>query len=376
MKKIQKNPIYQQYCQDYLNYLNEQDQKSEQEKKKSPISINSFYLLSIIGKGSYAKVSLVRKKDDNQIYALKAIKKSLIEAKNQREHVIAERNILQQVDNQYIIKMKYAFQDKKKLFFALEFCPGGELYTLLSTKKHLNEQQQNLQNIIYKKIQKRTKFYAAQMVKALQYLHSRNIIYRDLKPENILIDKDGYIKLTDFGLSKMNVTDQQTATSLCGTPEYLAPEILNRQGHGKPADWWTLGNIIYEMITSLPPFYHSNRNILFKNIREMQPQPHERIQGNLKNLLTGLLEKNSNKRLGTIDGAKQIIDHPWFADLRWDLLEKRQIVPPFIPKLDSEIDIRYIDSEFKDLPLYSPTEENAYSVEQYTSIFLIQMFIY
>ncbi|EGR30802.1 protein kinase domain protein [Ichthyophthirius multifiliis] len=332
------------------NNINLYDFIQFENQEKKPISLDSFYLLTIIGKGSYAKVSLVRKKDDNQVYALKAIKKQLIKEKNQREHVIGERNILQQVDNQYIVKMKYAFQDNKYIYFVLEFCPGGELYQLLYAKRQLTEQQ--------------TKFYAAQMVKAFEYLHSKNIIYRDLKPENVLITKEGYIKLTDFGLSKMNIIGQE-AKSLCGTPEYLAPEILLQKGHGKPVDWWTLGNIIYEMVTGQPAFYNESRKTLFQNIEKNNPTPHPKIQGKLKSIINGLLEKDPNKRLGSLDGAKEIIEHPWFSDLKWDLLQKQQIVPPFVPKLDNEIDVRYIDPEFKEMSLYSPVDDKIYSLEKY-----------
>lgn len=128
----------------------------------------------------------------------------------------------------------------------------------------------------------------------------------------MLIDRDGYIKITDFGLSKMFVINNYVANSLCGTPEYLAPEILNQEGHGKPVDWWTLGNIIYEMMTGLPPFYNENRKEMFNTIKLQQLQEHPRIKGNLKNLLLRLLEKDPLKRLGSIDGAKEIFDHPWF----------------------------------------------------------------
>lgn len=179
------------------------------------------------------------------------------------------------------------------------------------------------------------------------------MIENSLKPENVLIDKGGYIKLTDFGLSKMKVTKDNEATSLCGTPEYLSPEILEQKGHGKPVDWWTLGNIIWEMMTGLPPFYNDNRKIMFQNIKESPLKNNPRIQGDLKNLLLGLLEKNPNKRLGTVQGAKEIIDHPWFKDLRWDQLELRKINPPFVPNLETDIDLKYIDYEFKDMSLFS-----------------------
>lgn len=138
--------------------------------------------------------------------------------------------------------------------------------------------------------------------------------------------------------------------SMCGTPEYLCPEILLQQGHGKPVDWWTLGNIIWEMMTGFPPFFNENRKEMFQNIKDSMPKSNPRIQGDLQNLLMGLLEKDPKKRLGSTGGASEIIDHPWFGDLRWDYLAERKINPPFKPILESEIDMKYIDSEFKDMP--------------------------
>lgn len=148
------------------------------------------------------------------------------------------------MNHPFIVKLYNSFQNDKKLFFILEYCPGGELFGLLSKKQRLSEEQ--------------AKFYSAQMILAIEYLHGRDIIYRDLKPENILIDEQGYLRLTDFGLSKMDIVESN-AFSVCGTPEYLAPEILYKQGHGKPVDWWCLGSLIYEMVVGLPPFYCKSR---------------------------------------------------------------------------------------------------------------------
>ncbi|EGR27059.1 protein kinase domain protein [Ichthyophthirius multifiliis] len=339
---------------EYLRFL-----KHEEKKDKIPqISLDSFNLLTIIGQGNYAKVSLVCKKDDGQVYALKALKKKYLQVNNQINQVLTERNILQTVNNKYIVKMKYAFQDKKKLFFVLEFCPGGDLFTLLQTKEYLNEKQ--------------TKFYAAQIIKAFEYLHSYNIIYRDLKPENVLIDSEGYIKLTDFGLSKMDITHEKAAISFCGTPEYLSPEIILQQGHGKASDWWTLGNIIYEMIIGTLPFYDINRYVLFENIKTKPFKEHEKIQGNLKNLIEGLLQKNPEKRLGSINGAQDIINHPWFSDLNWDHLRERIIQPPFKPKLENSVDVSYIAQEFLELPIFSPEE----SLQSGQSLGIQSFFLY
>ncbi|EGR30003.1 protein kinase domain protein [Ichthyophthirius multifiliis] len=240
---------------EYYNDVSYEDQVNlfkNPPKQNNRMSIDQFNLIKVLGKGSYAKVVLVKKKDDGKIFAIKMLKKSYIELKKQVDHIKTERNILVSADHPFIIKLYYSFQNERKLFFVLDYCPGGELFNLLCKNRRLDEYS--------------VKFYSAQIVLALEYLHTKNIIYRDLKPENVLIDKDGYLKVADFGLSKRNVTEQN-ATSVCGTPEYLAPEVLLKKGHGKPVDWWTLGCLVYELITGLPPFYKEDRRQLFDQIK-------------------------------------------------------------------------------------------------------------
>eukprot|EP01017_Pseudomicrothorax_dubius_P028938 TRINITY_DN3482_c0_g1_i9.p2 TRINITY_DN3482_c0_g1~~TRINITY_DN3482_c0_g1_i9.p2 ORF type:complete len:239 (+),score=59.83 TRINITY_DN3482_c0_g1_i9:65-781(+) len=200
----------------------------------------------------------------------------------------------------------------------------------------------------------RDRFYVAQIVLAIEHLHSNNIIYRDLKPENVLIDGQGYIRVTDFGLSKQGIEGAQGARSVCGTPEYLAPEVLAKTGHGKPVDWWTLGAIVYEMVTGLPPFYTSNREELFRRIRN-DPLPIPKYFSEaLKSLLDGLFQKDPEKRLGSgRDGANNIRKHPWFSTIDWDALYRKEIKPPFIPKLKNEMDLSNFDPEFTETPLDS-----------------------
>lgn len=217
------------------------------------LTINDFKLIKVIGVGSYGKVMLVRKIDTNEEFALKMLRKEYIAKKNQIEHTKTERRVLETVKHPFIVRLRYAFQNPKKLYFVLDYFPGGELFF------HLQKSKQFPEDLV--------RFYAAQIVLALGELHKHNIIYRDLKPENVLLDNDGYIKLTDFGLSKENIIDTTSAHSFCGTPEYLAPEVLKRLGHGKPVDWWSLGAIIYEMMTGLPPFFSRDREKLFQNIK-------------------------------------------------------------------------------------------------------------
>lgn len=191
------------------------------------------------------------------------------------------------------------------------------------------------------------KFYAAQLVLALEHLHKNNIIYRDLKPENVLIDKKGFIKVTDFGLSKENILDSHAAKSFCGTPEYLAPEIIKNEGHGKPVDWWSLGSIIYEMLTGIPPFYCKDREKLFDSIKNKEVQYPEYLSDEVIDLMKKLLVKDPDKRLGSgPNGAEDIKNHPFFKGMKWNDLYNKKIKPPFIPRLKNETDTKYIDTLF------------------------------
>lgn len=180
---------------------------------------------------------------------MKVLKKSKVQQKKHENHVKTERNILIRAsDHPFLVKMYYSFQTYNKLYFIIEYCPGGELFNLLKIKRRFSEDQ--------------TRFFISQILLALEHLHKHNIIYRDLKPENVLITSDGYIKITDFGLSKISDQHQETKT-ICGTPEYLAPEILFKLGYGKEIDFWTLGCLMYELMVGIPPFYSQNREDLF-----------------------------------------------------------------------------------------------------------------
>lgn len=304
---------------------------NEFKDSKQPISLSSFTTISVLGKGSYAKVLLVKKKDTEQLYALKILKKQAVYEKHQERHVIAEKEILSKMSNcPFLVKMYYSFQNEKKLFFVLEYCPGGELFNLIQLKGKLGEAQ--------------TRFYACQMVLAIEALHKNNIIYRDLKPENVLLDKDGYIKITDFGLSKTNVV-QNDAKSICGTPEYLAPEVVSMQKYGKPVDWWTLGCIIFEMITGLPPFYKNNRKELFEGIKFENPKLPYNITNEAKLIISQLLQKDPTKRLGT-NGIDEVRSHSWFTGVNWTYVLEKRYEPPFHVKLGKDNGVQNFDKMF------------------------------
>nr|ABI14421.1 cAMP-dependent protein kinase [Karlodinium veneficum]ACU45272.1 cAMP-dependent protein kinase [Karlodinium veneficum] len=301
--------------------------------------LEDFEMLKVLGKGSYGKVVLVKRKGagDQEVYAMKMLRKDHIVKRNQVEHTQAERNVLQVVKHPFIVELHAAFQTPKKLHFVLEFCAGGELFFHLSRAGRFSEG--------------RCKFYACEILLALQYLHSLNIIYRDLKPENLLLDHEGHAKITDFGLSKEGIEDNVSAKTLCGTPEYLAPEILRKEGHGKAVDWYSFGALIYEMLTGLPPFYTKDREKLFERIKMAQLTFPSYVSSPAKGILTDLLHKDPNKRLGGgRNGGEDIKAQPFFSGVNFDDVYSRNIVPPFKPDVSGPADTKYFDKEFTNMP--------------------------
>ena len=229
----------------------------------------------------------------------------------------------------------------------MEYWPGGELFFHLQNVGEFDEDV--------------AKFYAAQLVLAIGHLHQHDIMYRDLKPENVLIWNDGYIKLTDFGLAKLDVIGEKDAKTFCGTPEYLAPEIISKTGYGKNVDWWMLGWLIFEMIAGVPPFYFKNREKLFKAILFHEPKYPKELSSDWIDLIENLLLKDSNLRLGSgMYGFQNIKDHPWFKEIWWNKLLKKQLTPPFKPILSSEVDTRYVDIEFTKLK----AEDSAWGISK------------
>lgn len=304
----------------------------------SSIGLDDFTLLKVIGKGSFGKVMLVRKIDTRKVYAMKVLHKANVIKRNQVEHTRTERNVLEYIRHPFIVTLRYAFQTRMKLYFVLDYCPGGELFFHLGNAGRFDES--------------RAKFYAAQITLALQYLHDLGIVYRDLKPENVLLDGDGNVALTDFGLSKEGINDNVSAHSFCGTPEYLAPEILTRSGHGRAADWWSLGALLYEMLTGMPPFYSRVRKRLFAKILKASLHLPRYFSPLAKSIVTGLLERKPENRLGSKDDAAGIKSHPFFKDIDWNLLFQKKLRPPFRPVVSNlATDTANFAAEFTTMPL-------------------------
>jgi len=215
------------------------------------------------------------------------------------------------------------------LYFLMEPCLGGELFTILRRRRLFPEST--------------ARFYAAHVVLAFEYMHSKQTVYRDLKPENLLLDNKGYLKLTDFGFAKQLKTQQQTWT-LCGTPEYLSPEIVAGKGHGLGVDWWTLGILIYEMLASYTPFYHEDHMKMYQRITRGEVRYPSHFSAEAKDLVSQLLVVQPTKRLGVVKGGAQLVkDHPWFRGFNWSALLKRKLKAPIIPKVKSKTDTSNFD---------------------------------
>lgn len=288
------------------------------------------------------KVFLVKEHKTGEMFALKVLRKDNIIKRNQVEHTKTERSVLGYVKHPFIVGMNMAFQSKDKLYFVLDYCAGGELFF------HLGK--------LGKFPEPRARFYAAEIILAISYCHELDIVYRDLKPENVLLTAEGHIRLTDFGLSKEGITSSSSgANSFCGTPEYLAPEILNRQGHGRAVDWWSLGALLYEMLTGLPPFYCQDRERLFEKIRRSELLYPPSVARPAKTLLKGLLTKDPDHRLGSGQtDAEEIKCHEFFAGLDWKKLASGHITPPWRPQINGTLDTSQFDKEFTNMPMFSP----------------------
>ena len=310
-----------------------------------------FTKIKLIGKGSYGNVYLVRYNKNKQIYAMKIYIKSDIREKNQESNTKTERNLMTQINFPFIVSVKFAFQTESKLFLVQEFIQGGDLFFHMhSCKKFSNE---------------KAKFYTVEIILAIEYLHNNNMIYRDLKPENILIGNDGHIKLTDFGLSKMVESINNKSYTICGTIQYLAPEIMGGEGYDASVDWWSLGVMLYEMLTNKLPFkfkYDGNynfeiyrRNIIFPSW----------MDENAKDLISKLLVFDPNKRIGNGENkSDEIKKHPYFSDIDWNKALNKELVPPFIPKVDDDVDIKYFEKSLKESPVFDDNSEYLVNSEE------------
>ncbi|XP_047235059.1 ribosomal protein S6 kinase beta-1 isoform X2 [Girardinichthys multiradiatus] len=294
-------------------------------KGTEQIGPECFELLKVLGKGGYGKAMIVRNAKDTA-------------------HTKAERNILEEVKHPFIVDLIYAFQTGGKLYLILEYLSGGELFMQLEREGIFMEDT--------------ACFYLAEISMALGHLHQKGIIYRDLKPENIMLNNNGHVKLTDFGLCKESIHDGTYTHTFCGTIEYMAPEILMRSGHNRAVDWWSLGALMYDMLTGAPPFTGENRKKTIDKILKCKLSLPPYLTQEARDLLKKLLRRSASSRLGggSSDSA-EVQAHPFFRFINWDDLLARKVEPPFKPFLQSADDVSQFDSKFtSQTPVDSPDD--------------------
>ena len=284
--------------------------------KNDKIGPSNFICLALLGQGSFGEVYLVKKKDSEDFYAMKVLDKCRIAKQNIFKYVLTERNVLSVMHNPFIVKLNYAFQTSEKLFLLLDYCPGGDLSKQLQIQTRFSEEK--------------AKFYICEIILALGELHKHNIIFRDLKPDNVVIDKEGHALLTDFGLSREGVVGKEMAKSFCGSIAYLAPEMLNRTGHGKAVDWYLLGVLFYELLVGVPPYFTRNQEQIFRNIQNAELYIPPFMSEKATNLIKSLLKRNPNERLGSKRDVEEIKEHEYFADVDWEKVYERKYKPPQI----------------------------------------------
>lgn len=295
------------------------------------LKVEDFDLLKVIGKGAFGKVMLVRKKSSKsgKVYAMKVLKKSVVVSRGQIQNTKSERSILCDIKHPFIVRLRFAFHTREKLYLVCDYYNAGTLYFHLRRCKCFTED--------------RCKFYAAELISALSHLHANNIIYRDLKLENVLMDYEGHCALTDFGLSKQDIDQSGGATTFCGTADYLAPELLSGLKYGQAVDWWSLGVLMYEMIDGRTPFYDRNKNVMFQKIRKADVIYSSIFSDSAKSVIQKMLRIDPVERLGNKEGgAKDIMDTDFFKEIDFNLLYKRQLTPPYLPEVTSPMDTRYV----------------------------------
>ena len=304
------------------------------------VGVNDFKLIKVIGRGTYGKVCLVEYKQTNELYAMKSLKKDILLDEDQIESTLLEKKILQSLNYPFLVGMVFCFQTEERVYFVLPFIRGGELFIHLRQNKYFPEDT--------------VKFYASIIGLSLEYLHKNGIVYRDIKPENILLEEDGYLKLIDFGMAKILKEDENT-NSFCGTPEYLAPEIITGEGHNKMADWWSYGTLVYEMLFGIPPFFCDNVEKMYQLITkcELRFPKKLKVSDEAKDLLGKLLIKNQKERFGVKGGFEEIKKHPFFKGMDFKALEEKKIPAPFKPVLEDSFDVRNFDEEFTSEDLVS-----------------------
>jgi len=287
----------------------------------------------VLGVGTFGRVKLVRHKPTGVAYALKCMRKGQMVAMKQVAHVLNEKQLLANCDHPFLISMVSSFHDAKELYMVFDLILGGELFGHLRKKKKFNVDT--------------TRFYCACVASAFMYLHDKKIVYRDLKPENLMFDADGYVKVVDFGFAKI-VTDR--TWTLCGTPDYLAPEVIQNKGHNCSADWWSYGILVYECLVGSAPFEAEDPMDIYHNILEGEVEYPWGFDPEAESMIDALLDRNPVTRLGSLGlGSLEIVENDFFGELSFAELERRTVPAPYIPDIRSPYDASLFDEYPEDV---------------------------
>ncbi|XP_040169289.1 cAMP-dependent protein kinase catalytic subunit alpha-like [Anopheles arabiensis] len=305
------------------------EKRYNDQKQASIASLTEYEILRTLGSGAFGTVKLIKRKASGEYFAMKILSKERIVYQKQLQHTTNEKRILQSIRFPFVVNLEICYKDNSYLYLVMPFVNGGEMFTLLRHSRRFSEAQ--------------AAFYGAQVALALEYLHGCNLIYRDLKPENLLVDYRGYVKMTDFGFCKL-IKDR--TWTLCGTPEYLAPEIIQAKGYGKSVDWWSYGVLLYEMAAGYSPFYvnSSDQMVLFERICKGKYKFPKSFSTDLCSLVHHLLQTDLSRRYGNLrNGCDDIKQHAWFKTINWYGLLNRELPAPYVPKLQGPGDASLFD---------------------------------
>ncbi|XP_054487740.2 protein kinase C theta type [Agelaius tricolor] len=310
--------------------LGEQSQEQQEHQVQLKLTIEDFVLHKMLGKGSFGKVFLAELKSTDQYFAVKALKKDVVLMDDDVECTMVEKRVLSLAwEHPFLTHVFCTFQTKENLFFVMEYLNGGDLMFHIQS--------------CHKFDLPRATFYAAEIICGLQFLHSKGIIYRDLKLDNVLLDNEGHIKIADFGMCKENMFGDAKTSTFCGTPDYIAPEILLGQKYNTSVDWWSFGVLLYEMLIGQSPFHGQDEEELFQSIRMDNPFYPRWLDKDAKDILVKLFVREPERRLGARGNIRQ---HAFFREINWEALEERRMEPPFKPRVKSPSDCSNFDKEF------------------------------